>query len=106
MRRTRKASHRQIDTRRTVLALVMPIGIKFTNLIVSARMLEDVNGRAVDFSIAPPALLVSKFPRLSHVDEHEPIFDSRDLILVAPPPSDRPDGSRNEDKSIRVSERK
>src|SRR5262249_42122029 len=97
MRRTRQASHRQIDTRRAILALVMPVRIKFTNLMVIPRLLGDVEARTVVFGIAPPALLVSKLTRVSQVDEDEPMFDSSDLILVAPKPSDRADGSGNED---------
>src|SRR5215813_7091964 len=100
MRRTRKASHRQIEAGRTVLALVMTVRIKFANLIVASGMLEDIDDCPIDFSITPPASLVSKFPRVSHVDEHEPMFDSGDLILVAPKPSDRADGSGNKDKSV------
>src|SRR5215468_12104699 len=105
MRRTRKASHRQIDTGRTVLAFVMAIGIEVADLIVTARLLEDVDDHTVDFGIAPPALLVSKLTRVSQVDEDEPMFDSSDLILVAPKPSDRADGSGNKEKSIRIAER-
>src|SRR5262245_8957518 len=100
MRRARKASHRQIDAGRAILALVMPIGIKFANLIVAARMLEDVQSRAVDFSIAAPALLVSKLSCVSQVDEHKPMFDSGDLILVAPKPSDRTDCAGNKDEPV------
>src|SRR5215831_1480018 len=100
MRRTRQTSHRQIDTRRAILAFVMAIGIKVADLIVIARLLEDVDDRTVDFSIASPALLVSKLTRVSQVDEDEPMFDSSDLILVAPKPSDRADGSGNEDEPV------
>ena len=100
MRRTGKSPHRQIDAGRTVLALVMPVGIKFPNLIVAARMLKDVDNGTVDFRITPSTLLVSKFPSVSQVDEHEPMFDSGDLILIAPQPSDRANSPRNEDKPV------
>src|SRR5437899_1144051 len=106
VRSARKATYRKIETRRTILALIIPIGREVCSPIRLAGVLQDVRDGAIDVSVALAATLVGERPGITETAEHESVPNGRNLCLIAAEPRNRTNSSWNEKEAVRESTRR
>jgi hypothetical protein len=86
--RSHEASYRQIETRRAVLPLIVPIRGKLVYGIVVAGMFQNLNDRAVNTCIASAALLIVDETAVSGTGKHQAVLNLAGMILIQAQPSD------------------
>src|SRR5690242_8461982 len=93
VRCTRKATYRKIETRRAILALIVPVGREVHSPIRLAGVLQDVRDGTIDVSVALAATLVGKRPGITQTAQHEPVPNGRNLCLITAEPRNRTNSS-------------
>src|SRR5580704_3167211 len=84
-------SNRQVEPRRAILALVIPVGREIENCRRQPQVPKNVDNRPINPRIALPASLISRTATVANHGKNEAVFDAVDLVLIASKPGYRAD---------------
>src|SRR3989338_1101524 len=97
-----KTTHRQIETRRAILALIVTVREKIDHVIVRSGLPQNMHKRAVYLRVASAASLVSRTIFIPHAGQNEPMLNKFCTRFVAGKPCNRTDRAGNKKKAVRV----
>jgi hypothetical protein len=100
-----EAANREVETWRTVLPLVVPIGRKLHDLVGLAGVTQDMGKRSVNFRRSLSAFLVGVPAGIGKTGQHDAVLDPREVGFVPAEPDDGPYGPGNKKKPVRKSTR-
>src|ERR1700681_3560090 len=95
--------YRQVEPRRTVLALVVTVWRKIKDRRRQPRVTKSVNNRPIDPGIATSAFLVGRAAAISDHGNDQPMLNALAALLIAREPCDCTDGTRCKQEAITVS---
>src|SRR5262245_49413648 len=104
VRRPHHTTHGKIEPGRAELPFIVSVGGKLANSSVTI-LFQNVGKNLIDLGIAAPAFFVSESALISHTRNHKTVLDCGKSMLVQRQPGNRPDGSRNEQQTVRISAR-
>src|SRR5271168_891879 len=96
----RQTAHRQIETWRTILPLVIPVRRKLANLMRFSRVIQQMQDCAVNFRVATPGFFVRKPSPVANTGEHQAVPNFRRNLFVPAQPSDRADRARDKQEAV------
>src|SRR6516162_4299924 len=97
-----KKSHRQIETRRTILTLIVAIWEEIYDHWCHSRIAQNVGHGPVDLSITAPALLVGWPAVVSDHGDNETVFDALTMVFIACEPRDCTDRAGGKQEAVAV----
>jgi hypothetical protein len=86
--RAHQATDRQIEARRAILPLVVPVGDERPDAVWDVIMTQDMGDHAVDRGVAATAFFVGHPACIAEAGKDEAVDDMSDLVLVASQPSE------------------
>src|SRR5271168_3363104 len=81
----------KIETRRTILPLVITVGREFQNRGGFVLLAQDVSGHPVDFRLSSAAFLIMKWAIVTKTCKHQTVPDTSGRLLISSEPRDGAD---------------